>query len=1035
MNRHLLACLLALATLATQALAQTPEWIWHHNNGKAPGTNERRFFRKVFKVEGKVQKATLAASVDDEGTVFVNAKSVGTIVSWDQPVTLDVTAELVTGDNVLGIRGLNHGAAAGAVARLDITYADGKKASVVTDTTWLAHNEDVVGWQQLAFKADGWSKPKSVARLGAAPWGDVLSGGFAKNAKAGAPARPGATAKREATPAEALYTLPDFKVELIHSSDTAEEGSWVAMCKDSQGRLIISPQFGRGSEGGLFRATIGADGKLTKREVLAKTFYDCQGLLYVNDTLYAVVNKYSTKWDSGLYRLKEQSDGSFGAPELLKKIPGGGEHGPHAVILGPDKKSLYILCGNHTKLPEGVLLSPHKNFQEDHVLPRQWDGNGHATGILSPGGQVLRTDLDGQKWEVFCAGFRNPYDIAFNPEGELFTFDADMEWDWGMPWYRPTRVNHCVSGGESGWRSGTGKWPPYYADSLDSVEIGLGCPTGIEFGTGAKFPAKYQRALYILDWTYGRIMATHLTPDGSSYTGKFENFVCPLGLAKPGEPKRPLNVTDLVIGNDGAMYFTIGGRGVQSGLYRVSYTGSESTAPAPAETAGAEARKTRHELEAFHGREDAKAVEAAWAHLDSPDRYLRYAARIALEWQPVATWKDRALAEKRPKAALTALLALARTGGPETQADIFKTLANFPIASLTEEEAFTKLRVIQLSIVRQGKPATELAQMAISKLSPQFPGKSELFNREIVQILIALGAPDVVSKTLAHMGTLKTQEDLMHYVFHLRTAKGWTLDQRKEYFAYFTMDRSGLGHPDYVTRWFEEAGRPYGDGSSFNNFLKNFRKEAVENLTDAERAELAPLILAANSGAPANPKRTVSEFPQPRARPFLKEWKTADLLPLLDQAGKGRSFEKGRQAFVDAQCLACHRFGNEGGGSGPDLTAVASRFARRDILESITEPSKVVSEQFQNTTVVLKNGDDVTGRMVDEQKDKLILVPNPLEPNNRVTVKKTDIKSRGFSKLSPMPEGLINTLSQEEILDLLAFLESAGRKNHPAFGK
>lgn len=255
-----------------------------------------------------------------------------------------------------------------------------------------------------------------------------------------------------------------------------------------------------------------------------------------------------------------------------------------------------------------------------------------------------------------------------------------------------------------------------------------------------------------------------------------------------------------------------------------------------------------------------------------------------------------------------------------------------------------------------------------------------MMNREIVQILIALGAPDIVSKTLAHMNTLKTQEDLIHYVFHVRTAKGWTMDQHKAYFAYFTMDRSGLTHPDYVTRWFEEAGRPYGDGASFNNFLKNFRKEAVENLSDAERAELAPIILAANSAAPANPKRAASEFPKPRARPFLKEWKTADLLPLLDQAGKGRSYEKGRQAFADAQCLACHRFGNEGGGTGPDLTAVASRFSRRDILESITEPSKVVSEQFQNTTVVLKNGDDVTGRMVDEQKTSWSSSPIPSNP-------------------------------------------------------
>ena len=272
MKHRLLLCLLGLAALATPAFAQTPEWIWHQNDGKAPGNNERRFFRKVFKVTGKVQKATLAVSVDDEGTAFVNAKSVATIVSWDQPASVDVTAELVAGDNILALRGINHSGAAGAVARLEITYADGKKTTVVTDTSWLAHNEDLVGWQQLVFKADNWTKPKSVARLGAQPWGDVLGGTGNKIGKAGG----GSNAKREATPAEAIFTLPDFKVELIHSSETAEEGTWVAMCKDSKGRLIISPQFGRGSEGGLFRVTLDASGKVAKREVLAKTFYDCQ---------------------------------------------------------------------------------------------------------------------------------------------------------------------------------------------------------------------------------------------------------------------------------------------------------------------------------------------------------------------------------------------------------------------------------------------------------------------------------------------------------------------------------------------------------------------------------------------------------------------------------------------------------------------------------------------------------------------------------------------------------------------------------------
>lgn len=112
--------------------------------------------------------------------------------------------------------------------------------------------------------------------------------------------------------------------------------------------------------------------------------------------------------------------------------------------------------------------------------------------------------------------------------------------------------------------------------------------------------------------------------------------------------KSPLNVTDLVIGDDGAMYFTIGGRGTASGLYRVTYTGKESTAAAwEPNTEGAEARALRRKIETFHGKADPKALDFIWPHLNSPDRALRYAARIALEAQPVTTWQTRALEEDR----------------------------------------------------------------------------------------------------------------------------------------------------------------------------------------------------------------------------------------------------------------------------------------------------------------------------------------------------------------------------------------------------
>lgn len=465
----------------------------------------------------------------------------------------------------------------------------------------------------------------------------------------------------KATAASDLTLLPGFKAELVHMA-TTDEGSWICLTIDARGRLIISPQK---AESRLFRVTLTRAGQVDKVENIPAPVGEAMGMCYAHDSLY--VNGRGPE-GPGLYRLVDANhNDQFETNEvhLLKKFDGRGEHGYHAVVEGPDGM-IYVMNGNHTKVPEGVSTnSPHKNFQEDHLLPRLWDPNGHAVGILAPGGYVVRTDPEGQKWELLLAGFRNSYDFDFNSAGEMFTFDSDMEWDWGMPWYRPTRIIHCVIGGEYGWRSGSSNEPEYYADTLPAtINIGIGSPTGMKFGTKSNFPKKYREALFALDWSYGRIIAVHLKPQGASYGGDFEEFV----------KGKPLNVTDLEFGRDGAMYFITGGRGTKSGLYRVSYDGKKTSgvasvrnaepAPSRAELKQAvKARELRHKLEAFHGKKDLQAVDFAWPHLASEDRFIRYAARIAIEWQDVGQWQKRALAETNTNAGLTALLALARCGG------------------------------------------------------------------------------------------------------------------------------------------------------------------------------------------------------------------------------------------------------------------------------------------------------------------------------------------------------------------------------------
>ena len=822
-------------------------------------------------------------------------------------------------------------------------------------------------------------------------------------------------------PGELLDTLPGFKVTHVLQANGARNGSWICMAKDPKGRLLLGGQQNQP----ITRVTL-QDGKSVKEEILHIPVTEAMGMLFVGNVLY--INGHGGK-GFALYRCKDtKGDDSYDDVEFLREWSGGsGEHGAHALVLGPDKM-LYAVCGNFTEVPKDLApSSPHRNYGDDLAIKRVEDGNGFGAGKGPPGGYVARMDLDGKNAELFSSGQRNNYDIAFNADGELFGFDSDMEWDWGSPWYRPVRVFHAVRGGDHGFREGSAKWPEYYADSLPaSVNIGIGCPTGVDFGTGAKFPLKYQKAMYICDWTYGRLIAVHLTPRGASYGGGWENFIAPKSLhSKQG--KTPLNLTDVLIGDDGALYFTIGGRGTAAGLFRVTYIGTEPAAPLAvsqlSDKDGGEARVLRHKLETYNVKPDPTAVEFAWKHLNSPDRFIRYAARMAIERNPVAEWQARALAEKQPDAAFTALLALARLGATDSQPAIIKALAAFPFSKLTEEQTLNKLRVMEVSIARQGVPAGDLAKQLIADVDPLYPAKSESANRELCQILLALSAPNAVSKTIGLLKAAPTQEEQLTYVVALRNMKsGWTMDLHRDYLSWWNATEPAL-HPQNTIQWFTDAGIGFNNGSSYQNLLKNILQEAKASLTPDELAVLGEI----------NKLKPMAKIPT-EPRKVVKEWTTADLQPSLGKASKGRDFARGKSTFELAQCALCHRYGDQGGAVAPDLTNVATRFKRQDLLESITEPSKVVSEQYTNAILTMNDGQVAAGRIIQETADKVVIAPNPFDPAT-TTINKADIKSRELSKFSIMPPGLLNTFTEEEILDLLAFLESMGDPQHPNFSK
>lgn len=992
-----------------------PAWVWLQQEGRPV---ERLFLRKEITIRGAVAAARVYASCDNAMTLYVDGVKVLTHDDWSRPAFKNIVdlieEETPGGVHVLAVEARNVGQdnPAGFLFRLDLESGWRDAWAHVSDSSWQVSTQAEPGWKERGFAARGWKPAQVIAPLGAAPWNSVTADVLA----AAAPLR-----EPEATPLSALKVAKGFQVELLYSVPKGVQGSWVNMCTDPKGRLIVSDQYG-----GLYRVTVPAVGERgeVRVEKIPVDIGEAQGLLWAFDSLYVVVNK-GQKYEGGVYRVTDtDGDDVLDKLETLRSLTGRGEHGPHAVLLTEDGQGLYIVCGNGTELTEFDQSRVPQIWEEDNLLPRPY-GRGFMKGKPAPGGYISRIDPDGQHWTLVATGFRNEFDAALNADGELFTFDADMEWDMNTPWYRPTRVCHVLSGAEFGWRNGGGKWPAYYPDSVPAVvDVGPGSPTGVCFGYGARFPGKYQRALFISDWSYGKLYATHLTPDGATYSGQLEEFVT----------GTPLPLTDVIVNeHDGAMYFAIGGRRVQSGLYRVTYVGDEATDPVDAQdSAGRELRATRRQLEALHLGDHPNAVEQAWPYLGHPDRSIRFAARIAIEHRPVDEWRQRALDESGTTAKITALLALVRQypqmhegSGPELdspppeypaprsphadlQQQVLISIAQLDWQNLSVQHQLDLVRVVSLTFLRLGPPNEEVRLRIGQVISAVFPTRKRDLDAELAALLVYVQAPTAAEEILAELEAAPTQEAQMNYAKSLRHLRaGWTPEHRRRFLS-----------------WLRKA-TGYRGGASFTLFVKSIFDDTLANM-DAEEKEQAGELAEWKPETTGAVVRAID-------RPFVKEWTMESVLPLLQQGLHDRDFDRGRRLFGELNCFACHRFANEGGAVGPDLTALSGRFSQRDILESVLEPSKQISDQYQAVTVVTVDGKVVTGRIVNLAGDSIRINTNMLDPNAQVGIDRKQIDEMAPSPISMMPKGLLNSLNEQEILDLMAFLLSRGDRSHAMF--
>ena len=987
------------------------EWIW---------TNEERQqivsarFTKRFEIDRPLSSARLQAAADfNRMTVLLNGRPAAKVADYGPWVSIDVSQQLIRGDNLLEVRSDNSAGPAAIAIAINVIFDDGTQTSIVSDTTWqtyVANIGEAPNFQHAVsfgkVTEELWRHPKQTA-VGIDEVDDYTQWKQALTSDQGSD--------------PSTFLVPDgFQIELLRSARKSE-GSWISLAFDPKGRLVIARE-----DKGLLRLSLPEnDADSLRLESINDSLLECRGLLFAFGALF--VNANNSK---GFYRLRDTNgDDHYDEVKLLHRSEGSVGHGRNCLTIGPDNL-IYLIHGDAVELPTDCLdrTSP---FREHHP------------GINTRQGHVIRTDRDGKRWELLASGLRNPYGIDFNSDGEMFTYDADAEHDMGAPWYRPTRVDHLVSGGDFGWRGVTDSWPAYYPDhpdnALPNLDIGKGSPTGVRFGIASHFPLRYRKALFILDWAYGRIIAIHMMPRGASYVCRGETFI----------KGRPLNVTNLSFGPDGAMYFVTGGRKTQSGLYRVRYVGPRiaETPQTPQQVArrhhAQQARALRHKLESYHGEQAPDILGAAWPHLNSPDPWIRHAARVAVEHQPTDSWQARALAESHPAAALPALMALARSSQTTLLPRIIKRLNQIPLRRLTVHQQLVALYSYSLCCLKKDNLNAELLTETIERLSPVYPVRSIIataaalkkldnynrpvwqvhltdtrqptqtpsaarqLNRLLSELLIHLNAPGAVSRTLELLRESTNQKDQLHYLYVLRNARReWTLEQRRAYFEALQQSRYFQG------------------GAGMPKFINRIHDDAVATLSDTEREQLDDVLSEDMDIGTANSPPAVRQ-------PFVRDWSMDDLEQSLEAVGKHRDLQRGENSFRSAGCIQCHRMGTEGRPIGPDLTSVGSRFSRRDILASIILPSQVVAEQYRTDMIVTTQGKVLTGRIVpqnDFRAAELLIATDPLQPWNHVQVAKSQIESHKRTRLSSMPKGLLNTLTKEDILNLLAYVEAAGRK-------
>lgn len=780
------------------------------------------------------------------------------------------------------------------------------------------------------------------------------------------------------------------------------------------------------------------------------------GLLWEGETLYVVV-------DGGLKRYSNVTgrETSKAPPQLIFKIKTGGEHDSHAVRRGPDGK-LDLLCGNNSDVNAKTITSPNSPIKNPVA------------------GALLRMDDDGSNVEVFADGLRNAYDFDFDLGGAPHTFDSDNERCVGLPWYEHTRFYRIAPGSNFGWLNPqfaqTWRKPPYFPDVAKPLAtVGRGSPTGCICYRHTGFPERYRGGFFLADWTFGNIW---FVPAG----GEPELFLEPLGdsgFAPTGLAVHP---------KTGDLYVSIGGRGTRGGVYRISPKELNPNAkPIPIQSTPMKPFPTLAKPESTDFRSAGVSLIRSW-QVELGDLVDPKLAGTVWEGysfrKPVpAATAAKLLPELRaayPHGSGTMNRELTRTlaalGDPDP-ATVAKVVQQLSQTSKPIDDVHHLIVLSRLTGARTESDRATIAD-AIVRLDAKFEQEKIARDRHWpLRLAEAVGSllkidPMLEASLLAHSEFGQSAHAWLAKLVDRPKAARRILDRAKREPEFewspalvellgaldendfrplipLLIKRGGLN--EALISLVSKSKRP-DDRELFAAGLQSFQPRTLALSANAlaaystDERELVPALQAlrrlGDTPGDTDAKKSLVVLLQMRTGQkyaTAKEWEAwfvaakPALAKLLASGGfdavawKARAAKiewdagdegKGRAVFAKANCAACH---NGAQAIGPSLEGVTKRFGRDDLLTAIVDPNRDVSARYRTTEIQTRDGKTHRGVVIYEAVDGVMLHTGTAET---VRVAGDNIESKRTRETSLMPVGLLDSLADRDVADLVAYLKT-----------